>query len=70
MEHYDILAEKNLDALFAYPSAPVPEKSPYEAASPIQNAYIRILEGEDLNTILRKMDEEMNIIIAEQKGKE
>lgn len=70
LEHYDILAEKNLDALFAYPSAPVPEKSPYEAASPIQNAYIRILEGEDLNTILRKMDEEMNIIIAEQKGKE
>lgn len=70
LEHYDILEEKNLDALFEYQSAPVPERSPYEAASPMQNAYQRLLEGEDINTVIRKMDEEAQIIIDELSGKE
>ena len=69
LEHADILAEKNIDALFEYQSAPVPEKSPYEAASPMENAYQRLIEGEDINTVLRKMDEEAQIIIDEQSGK-
>lgn len=70
LEHADILEEKNLDALFQYPSAPVSKKSPYQASSLLMNAFQRIIEGEDLNTIIRLMDEEAEIIIAEALGKE
>jgi len=70
LEHADILAEKNLDALFAYSSAPIPKKSPYQGSSLMMNAFQRIIEGEDLNTVIRLMDEEAETIIAEALGRE
>ncbi|GIN72578.1 hypothetical protein J14TS2_30530 [Bacillus sp. J14TS2] len=70
LEHADIMAEKNVDALFKLDSAPIPKRSPYESASVMINAYQRLLEGEDLNTVIRKMDDETRNVIAEMSGKE
>ncbi|KRG11957.1 hypothetical protein ACA29_12615 [Lederbergia galactosidilytica] len=70
LEHADIMAEKNVDALFKLDSAPIPKRSPYESAIVMINAYQRLLEGEDINTVIRKMDEETRNVIAEMSGKE
>lgn len=70
LDYAEVMAEKNTDAIFLLESAPIPNKSPYESASVMENAYRRLLEGQDVNTVLRKMDEETRISIEEQKGKE
>lgn len=70
LEHADRIAQKNVDALFAYKSAPIPKRSQFESAEVMIHAYQRLIEGEDINTVLRKMDEEIRNIIAEQSGKE
>ena len=45
-------------------------KSKYERTSVLETAYRLLLEGEDVNTVLRTMDEELRGIIEEIKGKE
>jgi|SRR5690625_577433 len=73
MEHYDRLKEKNWETQFSIPGAPMPKLSPYE--NPIRkdlmiNAYQRLLEGDDLNTVIRIMDEEAQNMIEDLAGKE
>lgn len=72
MDHYERLQEKNWEAQFAIPGAPIPKQSPYEQAvrkDLMINAYQRLLEGEDINTVIRVMDEEAQKMIAELEGK-
>jgi len=70
LEHADLMEDKNKEALFLYESAPTPVKSKYERTSVLETAYRLLLEGEDVNTVLRTMDEELGGIIEEIKGKE
>lgn len=73
LERAEVLANKNTEALFQLQSASIPEKSQYEGPiykTLVINAYQRLLEGDDINTVLRMMDEEARIIIEELKEKE
>src|SRR5690625_514961 len=73
MEHYDRLKEKNWETQFSIPGAPIPKLSPYENTvrkDLMINAYQRLLEGDDLNTVIRIMDEEAQNMIEDLAGKE
>src|SRR5690625_501918 len=72
MDHYERLQEKNWEAQFVIPGAPIPKHSPYEQAvfkDLMVNDYQRLLENEDINTVIRVMDEEAQKMIAELSGK-
>ena len=65
-EHYDILKDKNLAAITNAQPAPLPIKSQYESEILGDTNYGEDLaNGEDINTIIRKMQEQ-----AEGKAKE
>lgn len=73
LERAEVLSNKNTDAIFQLQSAPIPKKSKYEGPiykELIINAYQGLLEGDDINTVLRVMDEEARIMIEELKGEE
>lgn len=73
LEHYDILQEKNWQALFTIPSAPIPDMSPYEGSireELLIDAYKGLLVGDDINTILRVMNEKAENMIADLSGRE
>jgi len=59
-DHYDILKEKNLEAITSVEAAPLPIKSEYDGEILEGTAEIYregIFNGEDVNTIIRQMQE-------------
>lgn len=73
LDHAEVLADKNTQALFQLEGAPIPKKSHYEGPlykTLVISAYQRLLEGEDLNTVIRVMDEEARSMIKDLAGKE
>lgn len=58
-EHYDILKEKNLEAIISMEAAPIPIKSQYESEILDGTDYREgLYHGEDINTIIRKMQDQ------------
>ncbi|MEK3888339.1 ABC transporter substrate-binding protein [Bacillus sp. FSL K6-3431] len=73
LDHAEVLDDKNTQALFQLQGAPIPKKSHYEGPlykTLVINAYQRLLEGEDINTVIRVMDEEARNMIKDLAGKE
>lgn len=72
-EFAEALNEKNWQALINIPGAPIPRNSPYEQIirEPITiEAYQGLLDGSDINSVLRVMDEQAGNIVAELQGRE
>lgn len=71
-EYLESLEEKNWRAQLALPGAPIPNQSSYEG--PVRkplliSAYQGLLEGKDVNTVLRIMDDEAQSMVADLAGK-
>ncbi|HLQ97179.1 MAG TPA: ABC transporter substrate-binding protein [Candidatus Dormibacteraeota bacterium] len=58
-EHYDLLEDKNLEAITNVEAAPMPIRSPYENEI-LEGTNFRegLINGEDINTIIRKMQDQ------------